>query len=600
MQNTRMPRKSRLLLLSTLLLIVACAKQGYPTGGPKDVAPPTAVGAKPANETRDFAAHQFFIEFDEYVVLKNPDDNVLVSPPLSQKPEYTTKGHGVLVRLKDTLRANTTYLFQFKEAIADFTEGNVLPSYEYVFSTGDRMDTMMLAGSVANARNGKPWKETLSVLAFRPGDTVPALVTRTDKEGRFAFHYIPEGRYRLVAVEDKNKNLVADSTEAVAWDTTFHAALDSVDSSRMAKLHISAPDRRAQRVLKADFTARGHIVVSTLLPMRQPSVTGEPLQWRLNERRDTLTLWCLNEQCDSTVLVLADEGLQDTLKLRYRPPSGKGRRSSAQQPKEPLMRSLCDGSRAFYDSLMLAFAAPVTPARDILQAEVMSLKDSTVAYYPILLDSSGMRARIMASLRSGEEYRLRVDDSLFTDLYGHPSDSLNFRLTPKDYATLTLHISNRTGHPLLIEVLDSKDTVVQHSTLQSLRSTLKFIHLPAGEYRLRAVVDRNGDGRWTTGDYFLGRQPEDYRLFDKTLQLREKWEMEERWIVDEKASEGVKRRVGAIERNEAKGSDDMKESIEVKRTEGKTGGEKTRRSVGAKGNEEVRKSVEVKTPDKIQ
>ena len=211
-----------------------------------------------------------------------------------------------------------------------------------------------------------------------------------------------------------------------------------------------------------------------------------------------------------------------------------------------------------------------------------------------------MRARIMASLRSGEEYRLRVDDSLFTDLYGHPSDSLNFRLTPKDYATLTLHISNRTGQPLLIEVLDSKDTVVQHSSLQSHHSTLKFIHLPAGEYRLRAVIDRNGDGRWTTGDYNLGRQPEDYRLFDKTLQLREKWEMEERWIMDEKASEGVKRRVGAIERNEAKGSDDMKESIDVKRTEGKTGGEKTRRSVGAKGNEEVRKSVEVKTPDKIQ
>ena len=558
-----MPRKSRLLLLSTLLLIVACAKQGYPTGGPKDVAPPTAVGAKPANETRNFAAHQFFVEFDEYVVLKNPDDNVLVSPPLSQKPEYTTKGHGVLVRLKDTLRANTTYLFQFKEAIADFTEGNVLPSYEYVFSTGDRMDTMMLAGSVANARDGKPWKETLSVLAFRPGDTVPALVTRTDKEGRFAFHYIPEGRYRLMAVEDKNKNLVADSTEAVAWDTTFHAALDSVDSSRMATLHISAPDRRAQRVQKAEFTSRGHIVVSTLLPMRQPTVTGEPLQWRLNECRDTLTLWCLNEQCDSTVLVLADEGLQDTLKLRYR--------------------------------------APVTPARDILQAEVMSLKDSTVAYYPILLDSSGMRARIMASLRSGEEYRLRMDDSLFSDLYGHPSDSLHFKLTPKDYATLTLNISNRTGQPLLIEVLDSKDTVVQHSSLQSHHSTLKFIHLPAGEYRLRAVIDRNGDGRWTTGDYTLGRQPEGYRMFDKTLQLREKWEMEERWIVDEKTNEGVKRRIDAVEINEAKESDEMmKGSKEVKGTEGTTGGEKTRRTVGAKGSEDVRGSIDMKTLDKKQ
>ena len=231
-----MLRKS-CLLLSTLLLIVACAKQGYPTGGPKDVAPPTAVGAKPANETRNFAAHQFFVEFDEYVVLKNPDDNVLVSPPLSQKPEYTTKGHGVLVRLKDTLRANTTYLFQFKEAIADFTEGNLLPSYEYVFSTGEAMDTMSLGGRVIDARSGKPWKETVTVMAYKDpesdvvalDDTIatfvqPDFVTRCDKEGNFAFHFIPEGKYRLVSLEDNNRNLRFDVADAVARDTSVSAS----------------------------------------------------------------------------------------------------------------------------------------------------------------------------------------------------------------------------------------------------------------------------------------------------------------------------------------------------------------------------------------
>ena len=520
-------------LLPILLLVAlaaGCAKQGYPTGGPKDTQPPKALGAKPQNESRHFAAKQFYIEFDEYVVLKNADDNVLVSPPLAHKPEYTTKGKGVLVKLQDTLQPNTTYLFQFKEAIADFNEGNVLPSYEYVFSTGDTMDTFMMAGSVSNARDGKPWKETLSVLAYRLGDTVPALVTRTDKEGRFAFHYIPQGMFRLVAVEDKNKNLVVDSTEAVAWDTAYMTAVDSIDSNRLVKLYLSAPERRVQRVLKAEFTARGRISVSTLLPMKNPVVEGEPHLGRLNERRDTLILWCRNEQCDSAVLVLRDEGLDDTLKLRYRAPSGKGRRNTMQTPKEPLMKALCDGSRAFYDSLMLAFTTPVTPSRDTLQAEVLRLKDSTLSYCSIRLDSSGMRARIDVMLHSGEEYRIRVADSLFADLYGHPSDSLNIKLTPKDYGTLTLHVSNVTGFPLIIEVLDKRDTVVQRKTLAA-SGDVRFIHLAGGDYRLRAVVDRNGDGQWTTGDYRLGRQPEEYHLFDKTLNLREKWEMEESWIV---------------------------------------------------------------------
>ena len=510
--------------------VSSCAKQAYPTGGPRDTEPPKALGAKPQNESRHFNARQFYIEFDEYVVLKNADNNVLVSPPLAQKPEYTTRGKGVLVRLKDTLQSNTTYLFQFKEAIADFNEGNVLPSYEYVFSTGDAMDSLMLAGSVLKARDGKSWGETLNVLAYRPGDSLPAFVTRTDKEGRFAFHYIPAGNYRLVALEDKNKNLVVDSTEAVAWDTLLHAAVDSIDSSRLALLLISPPDHRVQRILNADFTAKGRITIATLLPMQHPQISGEPHVWRLNDRGDSLRIWCLNEQCDSTVLVFSDEGLQDTLKLRYRAPRSKGRRTAEPPSKEPLLKPLCDGNKAYYDSLMLAFTTPVTAARDTLLAEVMSLKDSVPIFHHITLDNSGLRARIDATLRSGEEYRVRVADSLFADLYGHPSDSLHFKLIPKDYGTLTLHVTNLTGHPLLVEVLDSRDTVVQKKALAA-SGILRFAHLSSGDYRLRAVVDRNADGQWTTGDYRLGRQPEEHRLFEKTLQLREKWEMEEHWEI---------------------------------------------------------------------
>ena len=530
--GSRVRRWATRLSVLSLLLLASCAKQGYPTGGPKDVTPPQALGAKPANESRHFAAREFYIQFDEYVVLKNADDNVLVSPPMAQKPEFTTKGRGVLVRLKDTLQPNTTYLFQFKEAIADFTEGNALPSYEYVFSTGEGMDTLMLAGSVAASRDGKPWKETLSVLAYRPDDTVPAFVTRTDKEGRFAFHYIPAGSYRLVALEDKNKNLRVDSTEAVAWDTTLTAATDSVDSTRLAQLCISAPDRSRQRVLKAEFTAPGRIAISAQLPMRNPRLEGERLEWRQNAKGDTLNIWCLNEQCDSTVLILTtDEGLRDTLKLRYRKPAARGRRGNQQPPKTPLMRTLCDGTKAYYDSLMLAFNAPVHAlAGEWPQAEVMHLKDSIVGRCAIRLDSTGLGARLDTVLRSGEEYQISLADSLFADLYGHPSDSLRFKATPRDYGILTLRIDNRTGHPLVVEVLDGKDTVVLQRPLAG-SGTLRFTHLPAGDYRLRAVVDRDGNGRWTTGDYLLGRQPEEHHLFDKTLSLREKWEMEEQWSV---------------------------------------------------------------------
>lgn len=571
-------------LVSLVLLVTTsgCARQGYPTGGPKDTEPPVSLGAKPDNGSRNFAADEFYIQFDEYVVLKNPTDNILVSPPMKQQPEYTTKGKGILAKIKDTLQPNTTYLFQFKDAIADFNEGNLLPSFEYVFSTGDAMDTLMLSGRVLDPRSGSPWKETVTVAAIKV-DTVdvdtlirshnnvsinnnvsayqhinlstnnnlstyqhinppiPSFVTRCDKQGFFALHNLPEGGYHLVAFEDKNRNLRPDTTEAIAWDTaTFNAypAHDSILSisqslNHTTTLYISQSDIQRQRITSSAFTAKGRIQIVTQKSLQQPSIEGLEAEWRLNSRRDTLNVWCLNPKCDSAVLILSDpSGIQDTLKLRYTEQK-KGRRQKvgAKEEKTPLMRSLCDGNKAYYDDLRLSFENPIVTMHDSTQAEITHLKDSSFFHCPLGLDSNGLGARLLTSLKSGEKYHVHIPKGLFTDLYGNTSDSLDFDLTPKDYATLTLHIDNQTDLPLVIEVLDKRDTVVQSQTFNSKLLTLNFLHLPAGDYRLRAILDANGDGRWTPGDYRLQRQPEQAVFFKKTLSLREKWEMEENWKV---------------------------------------------------------------------
>ena len=302
-----MRRKSVIGVMLALLVtaVAGCAKQGYPSGGPKDETPPKAVDAKPASESRNFAGRQFSIGFDEYITVKDADKNILISPPMRQKPEFTTKGKRLVVKINDTLQPNTTYLFQFKGAIVDFTEGNVLPSFEYVFSTGDHMDTMMLAGRVLNARDGKPWKEPVTVMAYRVKgdepdgalDTIatanqPDFITRSDKDGVFAFHYVPAGNYRLVALEDKNRDLRLGRGEAAAWEPTMVQAADSIDSATVTLLRISVPDRRVQRVAKAEFTAKGRATIVTMMPMQSPTLTGDSVEWRLNARRDTMSARC--------------------------------------------------------------------------------------------------------------------------------------------------------------------------------------------------------------------------------------------------------------------------------------------------------------------
>ena len=538
-----MSRKTVVGIVVALLVmfIAGCAKQGYPSGGPRDETPPKAVGAKPANESRNFSGRQFAIAFDEYVTVKDADNNILISPPMRQKPEFTTKGKRLVVKINDTLQPNTTYLFQFKGAIVDFTEGNVLPSFEYVFSTGESMDTMMLAGRVLGARDGKPWKETVTVMAYKvdgnESDTIattrqPDFITKSDKEGVFAFHYIPAGNYKLVALEDKNRDLRLGRGEAAAWEPTSVQASDSIDSSNVTLLRISAPDRRVQRVAKAEFTAKGRATIVTVLPMQMPSLTGDSVEWRLNARRDTMSVWFRNEACDSAQLVLSDTALQDTIKMRYKAPKTSRRRRGAKQQAQtdPLVKSLCSGTNAFYDDLRLAFTVPVAAMAEGAQAEVMRMKDSSVAMYALTLDSNGLGARIEASLKSGEEYNVRLRDSLFTDIFGHRSDSLVFKLTPQDYGTLVMQLTNSTGSPVVLEVLDDKDTVVV-SRCVTTSGEVRIPHLKAGTYRVRAVLDTDGNGIWTPGDYWTDSQPEYVIYYSKSLQVREKWELEERWTL---------------------------------------------------------------------
>ena len=93
-----------------------------------------------------------------------------------------------------------------------------------------------------------------------------------------------------------------------------------------------------------------------------------------------------------------------------------------------------------------------------------------------------------------------------------------------------MQMENKTGSPLVLEVLDSRDSVVaRRSVIAS--GEVRIDHLKAEEYHLRAVLDSDANGMWTTGDYLLGRQPEYIVYYSKGLKLREKWEMEERWTL---------------------------------------------------------------------
>ncbi len=555
-----------IVFIAVVSLLAACAKQGMPTGGPKDETPPQVQGMRPESGTLHFDEQSFYIEFDEFVTIKDAENNIIVSPPMDPKPQYSTKGRGVQVKLRDTLQPSTTYVFQFLDAIADFNEGNLLPSLSYVFTTGDTLDEMTLRGSVLDAFTGEPRKETVSVFLLDSlqrdqmiralTDTAvrkvtPAYMTRCDKSGRFQFNNIRNGHYYVIAAEDGNKDLNAGLDEPVAFNmhtvtpVSVHdsVAVDSLTTycradSLLVNLRLFEPDASKQRLTGSNFIKAGTARITALLPLKNPRVVcdNEAITWRHNAKGDTLTVWALREQCDSLVLRVYDtSGIADTLRLRYRP-----KRAPSRTPTEPVSQlkfSVAD-KLPYYDTLRLVFSVPQRAewCRQDSAVMVTDLSDSSKHYCPVRFDSSAMNAVVDYPFAPGKKYQLQVAKGTFADLYHHYNDSTGCTLTltkPEEYGNVALNVTDTCyGVPLLVQLLNEQGKVIAEQRMQG-QDLLRFPHLKPGAYRFRIIVDANGNGRWDTGDLGTLRQPEQVLQYPKKLDVRANWDFEEQWPLEE-------------------------------------------------------------------
>ena len=197
------------LLIACLItpMLYSCAKMGAPDGGWYDETPPHVVGAMPAEKSTHVSKRNIRINFNEFVKIDNPTQNVVVSPPQLEVPEIKGEGKSINVKLIDKLQPNTTYTIDFSNAISDNNEGNPLGNFTYSFSTGNHIDTLEVAGYVVQAADLEPVKGILVGLYADLSDTAfktkPMLrVSRTDSRGHFIIRGVAPGKYRVYALQD--------------------------------------------------------------------------------------------------------------------------------------------------------------------------------------------------------------------------------------------------------------------------------------------------------------------------------------------------------------------------------------------------------------
>jgi hypothetical protein len=216
-------------ILSILFYCASCAQQGSPSGGPRDQDPPVVVESDPPNYSVRFDAKRIEITFDEFIVLDNVNQQLIVSPPMEEQPEVKLKKKTVIIEFEEVLKNHTTYTFNFGVAIKDLHEGNILENFEYVFSTGDLIDSMSVRGTLKNAENLELPEEPVSIMLYSdlrdsvPLTDIPLYVGRSTDSGVFSVNNLRPDTYKVFALKDGNNNFLFDlPTEEIAFlDTTL-------------------------------------------------------------------------------------------------------------------------------------------------------------------------------------------------------------------------------------------------------------------------------------------------------------------------------------------------------------------------------------------
>ena len=136
-------------------------------------------------------------------------------------------------------------------------------------------------------------------------------------------------------------------------------------------------------------------------------------------------------------------------------------------------------------------------------------------------DSTNIRRyEMFAEWRPEETYMVTADSAAFKGLYGGVSEKFTREMTFKsldEYAVLYVNIAGVRNNGIL-QLLDARENVVMEQKTENGHCTFYFIK--PGTYYMRLIFDANGNGKWDTGDFEKGIQPEHVSYYHHALDLR--------------------------------------------------------------------------------
>ncbi len=533
-----------------VLLLFGCAQVGSPDGGGRDEDAPQVVSADPPFGSVQFDQGAFVLEFDEFVQLQDARRQMLVSPPLPVPPRAMVRGKMVKVELADSLMADRTYIVQFGDAVRDLREGNVAKGLQYVFTTGDVLDSGRVAGRAEDAWSGEA-AAGIRVLLFEEGlpavaldatlpdslRPLPDYVGLVDDSGRFDVGFLPISKLGWMVLDDVNGNYRADQGEALAWGKgTLQTVTDSAGWAELMAapaLRLDAPPPSASTYLsgvRVDSSGYFRAAISGLEALREgPDGLSD------SDIADSLALMGpegpveLGMKGDSVWAKLPGFSADESGPWLLRHPSGTDtlvfRGVEANTPPVPVEPAERFADRAGHFSLRFA-PRPVRLDTAMCSGTVV-MEGDTAALSPALFRLVENRLDV-GPFPPGASVSLMVEPGGIQGEEGLSTDTLEWRLSvrvPSDYGAIQLVLdsaAHASDGAVIWLLLNSSGAPTTHEV----DAEGRFNQLLPGRYRVVMVQDENGDGRWSGARPAKGLHPEPVLRWASEVDVRAGWEVE--------------------------------------------------------------------------
>ncbi len=512
----------RIISAFICVMLTACAAINSPSGGEKDKEAPKVLSANPENASTNFDSKQVIIRFNEFIARENFKKKLIISPPVGDDFKVIYKGKRLKLVLPDSLAANTTYSFQFGNSIKDFTEGNELTNYQYVFSTGKELDSLSLGGYVLNAETGLPVEKSW-VLLYKEGTSNDSLllketaqyITQTNSEGAFRFDYLAEGDYFLYALVDQNGDLRYQSDHEMAG---FYSGTVSPDSS--TKMVIKAfNEAESFKFLGARYSQYGKVEVKfqgNVDPFEIVLESPEIHYQTWNTSSDSSSIWFDPEGVDSLkVMVQSIKGL-DTVSIKTLP--FKKRSFQLNQLKDSYHKK---------EMIVLEASQPF----ELYDSTGITLQNRGLDTIPYLLNFVDGKGYELNFDRIEEEvYTLSIDPKSYSNYLGDFNDSLSytFEMNPQaEYSVVVLRIGEEfSANQCILQMINSQGVVAESQIVEKGSTSLTLDYLRPSQYTIRLVIDANANGKWDAGNIVKGIQPETVLLHKGVVKLKANWIVE--------------------------------------------------------------------------